>query len=108
MTAIRSVLQQLCFSLNRPSKQKLTLNGRGSCRVLQRNMEKLHFIHCYKNRSLLYTRLRTLPSPRSTPVKDITEATMEPTFVSCVVATAVDVLIQHVRVVPTESLDFLF
>jgi len=32
---------------------------------------------------------------------------MEPTFASCVVATAVDVLIQHVRVVPPESLDFL-
>jgi hypothetical protein len=33
---------------------------------------------------------------------------MEPTLASCVVATAVDVLIQHVRVVPPESLDFLF
>src|SRR5438876_3526824 len=40
-------------------------------------------------------------------IKHIAEAAMEPAFAARVVALAVDVLVEHVRVVPAEPPDFL-
>ena len=41
------------------------------------------------------------------PIKHIAEAAMEPAFAARVVALAVDVLAEHVHVVPAEPPDFL-
>jgi len=40
-------------------------------------------------------------------IKHVAEASVEPAFTGRVVALAVDMLVQYVRVVPAESLDFL-
>jgi len=43
----------------------------------------------------------------SSPIKHITKATVKPAFATRVVAPAVDMFVQHVSVVPSETRNFL-